>query len=82
MLAQFQIEVSMSGKGDCYDNAMMESFFRSFKTQCVQQQVYPSRSEAKLSTFEWTLVFYHRQRRHSPLAYLSPVTFEQQGSQV
>ena len=82
VLAQFHIEVSMSGKGDCYDNAMMESFFSSFKTECVQQQVYPSRSEARLSIFEWIEVFYNRQRRHSSLAYLSPATFEQQGSQV
>jgi transposase InsO family protein len=65
LLAQFQIQVSMSGKGDCYDKAMMESFFSSFKTECVQQQVYQSRSEAKLSLFEWIEVFYHRQRRHS-----------------
>jgi putative transposase len=82
VLAQFQIQVSMSGKGDCYDNAMMESFFSSFKTECVQQQVYQSRSEAKLSIFEWIEVFYNRQRRHSSLAYLSPVAYELQGSQV
>ena len=60
MLAQFHIEVSMSGKGDCYDNAMMESFFSSFKTECAQQQIYQSRSEAKLSIFEWIEVFYNR----------------------
>ncbi len=82
VLAQFQIQVSMSGKGDCYDNAMMESFFSSFKTECVQQQTYQSRSEAKLSIFEWIEVFYNRQRRHSSLEYLSPVAFEQQGSHV
>lgn len=50
----------MSGKGDCYDNAMMESFFSSFKTECAQQQIYQSRSEAKLSIFEWIEVFYNR----------------------
>ena len=47
----------MSGKGDCYDNAMMESFISSFKTECVQHQVYQSRSEAKLSIFECIEVF-------------------------
>ena len=82
MLAQFQIQVSMSGKGDCYDNAMMESFFSSLKTECVNRQAYQSRSEARLSIFEWTLVFYNRQRRHSSLAYISPVAYELQGSQV
>ena len=72
----------MSGKGDCYDNAMIESFFSSLKTECVYQQVYQSRSEAKQSIFEWILVFYNRQRRHSSLAYLSPVAYELQGSHV
>lgn len=82
VLAQFQIQVSMSKKGDCYDNAMMESFFSSLKTECVDRQVYQSRSEAKLSVFEWIEVFYNRQRRHSSLAYLSPIAYEQQGSHV
>jgi transposase InsO family protein len=82
VLAHFQIQVSMSGKGDCYDNAMMESFMSSFKTECVQQQTYQSRSEAELSIFEWIEVLYNRQRRHSSLAYLSPVAYEQQGSHV
>lgn len=72
----------MSGKGDCYDNAMMESFFSSLKTECVNRQVYQSQSEAKLSIFEWIEVFYNRQRRHSSLAYLSPVAYEQQDSHV
>jgi putative transposase len=82
VLAQFHIQVSMSGKGDCYDNAMMECFLSSFKTEWVQQQTYQSRSEANLSIFEWIEVFYNRQRRHSSLAYLSPVAFELQGSHV
>jgi len=82
VLAQFHIQVSMSKKGDCYDNAMMESFFSSLKTECVDRQVYQSRSEAKLSVFEWIEVFYNRQRRQSSLGYLSPVAYEQQGSHV
>jgi putative transposase len=67
VLAQFQIQVSMSGKGDCYDNAMMESFFSSLKTECVNRQRYQSHAEAKRSIFEWIEVFYNRQRRHSSL---------------
>jgi len=82
VLAQFHIQVSMSGKGDCYENAMMESFFSSLQTECVDRQTYQSRSEAKLSIFEWIEVFYNRQRRHSSLAYLSPVAYEQQDSHV
>jgi len=82
VLAQFHIQVSMSGKGDCYDNAMMESFLSSLKTECVYQHIYQSRSEAKQSIFEWIEVFYNRQRRHSSLAYLSPVAYELQGSHV
>ena len=82
VLAQFHIQVSMSGKGDCYDNAMMESFFSSLKTECVNRQVYQSHAEAKLSIFEWIEVFYNRQRRHSSLDYLSPAAYEQQQAQV
>lgn len=78
VLAQFHIQVSMSGKGDCYDNAMMESFFSSLKTECVHRQLYQSRAEAKQSIFEWIEVFYNRQRRHSSLDYLSPAVYEQQ----
>jgi putative transposase len=82
VLAQFPIQVSMSGKGDCYDNAMMESFLSSLKTECVNRQVSQSHSEAKLSLFEWIEVFYNRQRRHLSLAYLSPVAYEQQQAHV
>lgn len=78
VLAQFHIQVSMSRKGDCYDNAMLESFFSSLKTECVHQHTYQSRSEAQASIFEWIEVFYNRQRRHSSLAYVSPIAYEQQ----
>ena len=78
VLAPLQIQVRMSGKGDCYDHAMMESFLSSLKTECVNRQAYQSRAEAKQSIFEWIEVFYNRQRRHSSLAYLSPVAYEQQ----
>ncbi len=78
VLAQFSIQVSMSGKGDCYDNAMLESFFGSLKAECVHRHSYRSYSEARSSIFEWIECFYNRQRRHSSLAYLSPVVYEQQ----
>lgn len=68
----------MSGKGNCYDTAMMESFFSSLKTECAARHVYQSRSQAKPSIFAWIEVFSNRQRQHSSLHYLSPVVYEQQ----
>jgi putative transposase len=70
----------MSGKGDCYDNAMMESFFGTLKTECVDRQSFVSRTQARLGSFEYLEVFYHRQRLHSSLGYLSPVTYELQAN--
>ena len=78
LLAQFSIQVSRSGKGDGYDNAMLESFFGSLKTEWVHRHSYRSYSEARSSIFEWIEWFSNRQRRHSALAYLSPVAYEQQ----
>lgn len=82
VLSRFHIQVSMSKKGDCYYNAMMESFFSSLKTECVDCKAYQSRSEARLSIFEWIEVLYNRQRRHSSLAYASSITYKLQGSRV
>lgn len=78
VLTRFHIQVSMSGKGNCYDNAMLESFFSSLKTECVHRSPYQSRSEAQASIFEWIEIFYNQQRRHSSLGYVSPVAYEQQ----
>lgn len=74
--AQQGIQVSMSGKGDCYDNAAMESFFSSLKGEWTDWHTYQTRTEAQLSIFEYIEVFYNRQRRHSTLGYLSPATYE------
>jgi transposase InsO family protein len=57
-------------------------FFSSLKTECVNRQAYQSRAEAKQPIFEWIEVFYNRQRRHSSLAYLSSIAYEQQSSHV
>lgn len=78
LLAQIGIQVSMSGKGDCYDNAAMESFFSSLKGEWTDWHTYQTRQEAQLSIFEYIEVFYNRQRRHSTLGYQSPATYEQQ----
>jgi putative transposase len=79
-LSQDGILVSMSGKGDCYDNALMESFFGTLKSKCVDRHSYQSRAQARLSIFEYLEAFYNRQRLHSSLGYVSPVTYEQQAN--
>lgn len=67
--------VSMSRKGDCYDNALMESFFSTLKSECVTG-VFDTRSEARRHIFEYIEVWYNRQRRHSALGYQSPEAYE------
>jgi len=76
LLKEHGIEVSMSGKGDCYDNAMMESFWATLKTELVHQQEYASHEQARRSIFEYIEVFYNRKRLHSSLGYVSPESFE------
>ena len=75
-LATHGVTCSMSRAGDCYDNALAESFFGTLKAELVHGQRWPSRRAARLDVFEWIEVFYNRQRRHSALAYWSPVGFE------
>jgi putative transposase len=70
------ITVSMSGRGNCYDNAMMESFWATLKTELIHQQRYATREEARQSIFEYIEVFYNRKRLHSSLGYQSPESFE------
>ena len=76
MLHQRGIQVSMSRKGDCYDNAMMESFWGTLKEEGIGQTIYQTREEAKTALFDYIEVFYNRKRRHSSLGYLSPVAYE------
>jgi putative transposase len=67
---------SMSRKGECYDNAVAESFFGTLKTELVDDEDYHTREAAKQSLFEYIEVFYNRQRRHSYLDYVSPAEYE------
>jgi len=67
---------SMSRKGNCYDNAVAESFFHTLKTEHVYDYRYETRAEARQSIFEYIEMFYNRQRRHSALGYRSPISFE------
>jgi transposase InsO family protein len=67
-------QVSMSGVGDCWDNAPMESFWATLKAECVTR-TFATRAEARAVIFEYVMVFYHRQRLHSSLGYRTPVAF-------
>ena len=72
------LEQSMSGRGNCYDNAITESFFHTLKVELVYQESFKTRREASLALFEYIEGFYNRERRHSALGYLSPEEFEKQ----
>ena len=77
LLAAHHVQVSMSGVGNCYDNAPMESFIGTLKTECVTYQ-FATRAEARLVIFEYIEVWYNRQRLHSSLGYMTPAEFERQ----
>ena len=77
LLEKHGIKCSMSGVGQCWDNAPMESFFASLKKELVHHEDYETREEAKASLFEYVEVFYNNRRLHSSLGYLSPTAFEQ-----
>lgn len=81
MLAKNGITCSMSGTGNCYDNAVAESFFHTLKTECIYFERYKNREQAKRSIFEYVEVFYNNKRRHSTLGYLSPAEFERRFQQ-
>ncbi len=76
LLAGHGLLASMSRKGNCYDNAAMESFFHSLKTELVNHEHYRSHDHARASLFDYIEAFYNRQRLHSTLDYLSPSEFE------
>ena len=76
LLKNYKVVQSMSGRGNCYDNAVAESFFHTLKTELVHHERYTTREEAKRSLFEYIEVFYNRSRKHSTLGYKSPVEYE------
>ena len=78
LLKTNEIQCSMSRKGDCWDNAVAESFFHTLKVELIHGETYNTRQEAKTAIFEYIEGFNNRQRRHSHLGYLSPVKFEEQ----
>nr|CBX29092.1 hypothetical protein N47_J00730 [uncultured Desulfobacterium sp.] len=78
LFEQFGLEASMSRRGNCFDNAPMESFWGTLKNELVHHQHYYTRKEAIQDITEYIEIFYNRQRRQARLGYLSPVVFEKQ----
>lgn len=77
LLESFQMTSSMSGKGNCYDNAAMESFFGRFKTSTVRDHIFLNLAQVRSHVFDYIEVFYNRFRKHKSLGYKSPLQFEQ-----
>jgi transposase InsO family protein len=77
VLVEASMTASMSRTGNCYDNAVTESFFGTLKEECVYRVSFQTREQAKQALFEFMESFYNRVRRHSFLGYLSPVAYEQ-----
>lgn len=78
LLTEFGVRQSMSRKGNCWDNAVSESFFHTLKTELIHHETYQTRSAAKQGVFEYIEVFYNRERMHSANGYVSPVDYELQ----
>jgi putative transposase len=79
-LRRHGILISMSGKGNCYDNAMVETFFKTLKSELVWRTVFHTRAEAERAIARYIDGFYNPLRRHSALAYVSPAQFERQAA--
>lgn len=76
LLADHGVDCSMSRSGNCWNNAAMESFFSSLKTERVSRRTYRKRNDAKADVFDYIERFYNPKRRHSTIGYLSPIAFE------
>ena len=77
ILAQHGIQASMSRKGNCWDNAVAESFFHTRKTELIHLEDFDTHDHAQTAVFEYIAVFYNRQRCHSANGYLAPLAYEQ-----
>lgn len=76
MLRENRIECSMSRKGDCYDNAVLESFFKTLKAEIPWHRQFKTREEARKELFEYIEIYYNRKRLHSSLGYNTPAAYE------
>jgi putative transposase len=77
-LATHDITASMSRRGNCYDNAFVETFFRTLKVELIYRRRFKTRAEARMAIFEYIEVWYNNQRLHSSLGYQTPMSYEQQ----
>lgn len=77
LLARFGMVPSMSRRGNCYDNAVVESFFSSLKNELIHHQDYHTRDQARMEIFEYIELFYNRRRIHQSLDYEAPLVYEQ-----
>lgn len=82
LLKQSGIVCSMSRRGNCYDNAPVESFFSTLKRELIHRRQYETREEARADIFRWIEVWYNRKRRHSALGYISPQEFEKRATEA
>ncbi len=80
ILRQHKFKVSMSGKGNCYDNAAVETFFKTIKAELIWRHHWPTRREAELAIFNSINRFYNARRKHSALGWKSPLAFEAQAA--
>ena len=80
LLAQHGIEVSMSRRGDCYDNAVVESFFGTLKQELVHHVRWNNLIQARIALYDYIEVFYNRQRLHSSLDYRTPSQVDQEAA--
>ena len=78
VLKENRMVCSMSRKGNCWDNAPMESFFSTLKTECIDGKIYLSRAQAKREIFEYIEIYYNRKRRHTSIGSMTPENFENQ----
>ena len=80
ILRQHGFQVSMSGKGNCYDNAAVETFFKTIKAELIWRQSWPTRRAAELAIFNYINGFYNARRKHSALGWKSPLAFERKAA--
>jgi transposase InsO family protein len=78
LLKRYGFTCSMSRKGNCWDNAVAESFFHSLKIEAIYGELFRTRDEARSAVFNWIECFYNPKRRHSALGYVSPAVFERE----
>ena len=74
-----KVKQSMSRKGNCWDNAVSESFFGALKSECIYRTIFNTREEAEMAIFDYIEIFYNKVRLHSTLGYVSPAEFEEKG---